>query len=130
MPDNLTPAEKEELALLKIAIKTKNQAWLLKRHYHKYQCLSSNFVGEGWSQANFLKRLKEFKNSNPAKTLTHKSRARRSIISNRNKLFEEYKKDQKIKNLILAVRIFTDLNEYRKEFFHVLILIPEVSFQD
>jgi len=118
LPDSLTPAETEEIELLKIAAGNKNQLLgALKLHYLKYQHLPANFVGEGWSHDDFKKRLEGFVRGNPKEMLATRLRVRRQALKNRDNLFREIGPNLKIRNLILAVRIFSDLNEYRKLIF-------------
>ena len=118
LPDSLTPSEIEEIDLLTIATKPKF-TWqsLLKKHYEKYQHLPSNFVGEGWTFADIKKRFSTIDKKNAKKILALRKKGREQALKKRDIIFKKLRPSSKLIKLVLAIRTFSDLNEYRKSIF-------------
>ncbi|MEK7496333.1 MAG: hypothetical protein AAB657_00325 [Patescibacteria group bacterium] len=117
-PDLPTPSQAEELDFLKIvsnrhSLSESQIVARLKLHYEYYSVIPANFVGELWGYEYFYNKLKNYSGSaniTRQKILMN----REKMIKKRNVLFKKLNLDTYSRRLIMALRVISELGEYRK----------------
>ncbi len=120
-PDLPTPSQAEELDFLKIVSSRHSLSKFqivvrLKRHYEYYSVIPANFVGEPWDYDYFYNKLINYSGS-ADKARQKILRRREKMIKERDVLYKKLNLDLNSRRLIVALRLISELNEYRKFIF-------------
>ncbi|MFA6436974.1 MAG: PEP-utilizing enzyme [Candidatus Paceibacterota bacterium] len=141
-PDEETPAFKQEIAVLELSSwiqeemkKTRNNfnsilsgtpfKEKLNQLMNDSAWITVNFIDEPIPEPKFIEDIKKYINNGDCQEqITAKKTHRKEILSQRDKLFGDLPMSEKLKNIILAMRLGTVLAEYRKSIFsHVGFLV-------